>query len=149
MNNYSLKDKIHVTKEFLDEVTSKSWQEIEYLQNQISNIEAVTEQDKKFVQLLNSLLTNYYIFIGGIENLSSNDISDKATITNKPADAQELLIHDEVETFDGAFTPDLLNSASKIQISNDAEVGYEPFEYFVDFDEPIGEKLTDEDLYGN
>ena len=25
----------------------------------------------------------------------------------------------------------------------------EPFEYFVDFDEPIGDPISDEDLYGN
>jgi hypothetical protein len=31
-------------------------------------------------------------------------------------------------------------------ISDEIE-DFEPFEYFVDFDEPVGEKLTDEDLY--
>ena len=29
----------------------------------------------------------------------------------------------------------------------ESEATSEPFEYFVDFDEPIGEPLTDDDLY--
>ena len=29
------------------------------------------------------------------------------------------------------------------------EIDTEPFEYFVDFDDPVGEPLTDDDLYNN
>ena len=38
METYNLKDKILITKDFLNELEAKGWQEIEYLQAQIANI---------------------------------------------------------------------------------------------------------------
>ena len=149
MNDYTLKDKIRINKDFLNELTARSWQEIEQLQSQISNIEIVTEQDKIVVQLLNSLLTNYYIFVGGIENLNSNDDANNEIIVNNQSKKSDIVIPRNIDSFEDAFTADLTSTVPKVQISDSTEIGYEPFEYFVDFDEPIGEKITDEELYGN
>ena len=59
--NYELKDKINATKEFITELESKSWQEIDYLQTQINNLADGTANDK-LRQLCKNLLTSYYIF---------------------------------------------------------------------------------------
>lgn len=150
MNDYNLKDKIHINKDFLNELTARGWQEIEQLQSQISNIEIVTEQDKIVVQLLNSLLTNYYVFVGGIENLNSNDdAANNEIIVNNQSKKSDIVIPRNIDSFEDAFTADLTSTVPKVQISDSTEIEYEPFEYFVDFDEPIGEKITDEELYGN
>ena len=42
MKNYCLKNKLVVTEEFLNDLTTKSWQEVEQLQTQITSIERIT-----------------------------------------------------------------------------------------------------------
>ena len=146
MNSYNLKDKIHITKDFLSDLTSKSWQEIEHLQSQISNIEATTKQDKALVKLLDTLLTSYYIFIGGLESLETSDDSTTADDTDISSDTHEL--PKEITTYKDTTQSDIVDNIAPI-LDDTVAIEYEPFEYFVDFDEPIGEKITDKDLYGN
>ena len=143
MANYSLKNKIQVTKDFTDELIAKSWQDIESIKNQINSIDDTSEQGLAVIQLLTELLTSFYIFTGCLENLE---------ITSKRNELVDYTATDET---------DIIEQPSKISnniIKNSEEVTYlfsnveqkddfEPFEYFVDFDEPVGEKLTDEDLY--
>ena len=144
--NFELKDKIEVTKEFLSELETKSWHEIEHLQNLIINI-ANTKENIELLKLLNGLLTNYYIFTGGLERLTSSEmvfstIDDEQEqpkvpeLTKVAVADEESHIKDKKETFAG-FTGDITAETTN----------FEPFEYFVDFDEPSGEALTDEDLY--
>ena len=146
MNSYNLKDKIHINKEFLDDLTVKSWQEIEYLQSQISNIEVVTEQDKALVKLLNTLLTSYYIFTGGLESLTTDDYASSLVEPEISLETQDI---SKEGIQDNNIHNDIVKVMPKLQISDSTDIEYEPFEYFVDFDDPIGEQLTDEDLYGN
>lgn len=145
---YCLKDKIVVTKDFLNDLETKSWQEIEHLQNQIANIEA-NKESAPLLKLLNNLLTSYYVFTGGLENLSggglevafANDDKDltQATTANETIDEPD--DSDTVQAVeDTKFTTMLGTTDAKT-------ADFEPFEYFVDFDEPSGEALTDEDLY--
>ena len=137
---YSLKDKIIITKDFLNDLEVRSWQEIENLQNQITNIEP-TDYNSKVIQLLKSLLTSYYVFAGGLENLNSEEI-----MTMVPKQVEEPSLEIEVvipkpEAYDiDTFEPVSLSKEI------DQEV-VDPFEYFVDFDDPVGEPLTDDDLY--
>lgn len=144
MELYNLKEKIQVNKEFLDSLTAKGWQEVEYLQNQIINIK---KENSEILQLLNNLLTSYYIFIGGVENLI-----DKPVVSVKPAveptkekedTPQEIIINkSEPEFFEDTMT-------FEDEIVKQEKLDFEPFEYFVDFEEPTGEPVSDEDLYGN
>ena len=53
---YTLKNKLTITKEFLQDLENKSWQEIEHLQSQIANIEANEENGKKIVDLFFPIL---------------------------------------------------------------------------------------------
>jgi len=134
---YELKDKLQVTKEFLNDLEVKSWQEIEHLQNQIVNIEA-TKENLELIQLLKNLLTSYYVFTGGLENL--NDNTNKLTI-NEPKSIESIKLEPEA-----TFSDEFVTSEVALEQNMDSS---EPFEYFVDFDEPVGEPLTDEELYNN
>jgi hypothetical protein len=149
MDTYQLKDKIQITKDFLSDLEAKSWQEIDHLQNQIANIES-TKENNQIIQLLKNLLTSYYVFAGGLENMSSEAILDKPVTIEEPIKMMEpatmkipmdndekLVLEIPVDDFEEpAFNTDTKGAT------------VEPFEYFVDFDEPSGEPLSDEDLYG-
>ena len=138
---YNLKDKIQITQEFLINLEQKSWNEIEYLQNQIANIE-VNDGSNKIIQLLKNLLTSYYVFAGSLENLN-----DTSIITQIKSDVVEPKQFEPIKLeMDDTLADDFVTveDTTKQDISN-----IEPFEYFVDFDEPVGDPLTDDDLYNN
>lgn len=148
--NYELKDKINTTKEFIAELEAKSWQEIEHLQAQINNLaDGIT--NNKLRQLFNNLLTSYYIFVGGIENLAGEPIQvnnkQKEQTTEEPQVeiVQEPVI-DNQSTLNTDSTDDFNVSNAKDEDDHSVR---EPFEYFVDFDDPVGEPITDEDLYNS
>ena len=141
--NYELKDKITTTKELLSELEIKGWQEIEHLQAQIANLAEGSANDK-LRQLLKNLLTSYYVFAGGIEALVGEPIEN--TIAEQELQVKEPTVGTTIN-----LAADGLDSTDDFSIEDekdDYEVS-DPFEYFVDFDEPVGEPLTDEDLYNN
>lgn len=147
MEPYCLKDKILITKEFLTDLENKGWQEIETLQNQIANIETNFE-NTDVIQLLKNLLTSYYVFVGSLENLSckNTDFTDKEV--EIPLDSAEADMSDDEEyAFEVAKKPPVKTHPERF-FKPDASEPFEPFEYFIDFDEPSGEPLSDEDLYG-
>ena len=141
MEPYLLKDKISISTEFLSNLESKGWQEIETIQNQLTNIEASAD-NAPVIQLLNNLLTSYYVFVGGIENLACNN-KTQITSVGKAPEAAAPEIKPETTSVKPVALPDY-----HAQVAPET-VAFEPFEYFVDFDEPSGEPLSDEDLYGN
>ena len=144
---YTLKDKLTINKEFLADLETKCWQEIEYLQSQIANID-----NAKLSQLFKNLLTSYYIFVGGIENLDSEDIvatpTDNICVNKEPisTDVEKAVGNDDYH--DEPCEDDIFEPVFVEKQNSAVEANIEPFEYFVDFDEPIGEPLSDEDLYG-
>lgn len=142
---YSLKDKIEVTEEFLNELIAKNWQETEALQQQIANIDTSTQLGADVVRLLRNTCTNYYVIIGCLESLAEGhmpkpdvEMDDEADLTQ---DAAMLEIPQESLSIDNLSVDTQNNKAE-----NDTD--FEPFEYFVDFDEPSGEPLSDKDIYG-
>ena len=134
-----LKDKLKIDKNFIDDLIAKSWQDSESIQNQIDSIEIDSAVAAKTVKLLKDLLTSYYVFTGCLENIENETID---TIKAEPApvtvEAPKVIPKEPVKV-----------SVSKADIlpELDYETEAEPFEYFVDFDEPTGEPLTDDDLY--
>jgi hypothetical protein len=136
---YTLKDKLTINNEFLKDLETKSWQEIEHLQNQIANIED-TAENAGILQLLKSLLTSYYVFTGCLENIENEPIDTvvKAEPAHVAVEAPQVIPEKSVKVV-----------APKVDIlpGLDYKTEAEPFEYFVDFDEPTGEPLTDDDLY--
>ena len=144
--NYELKDKITSTNEILNELEIKGWQEIEHLQAQIANLAEGAANDR-LRQLLKNLLTSYYIFTGGIETLV--DKTTNNTVIKQEFQADEQITDIEQELIE--YTPEISNDIDS-PVAKDEEIDYEvgePFEYFVDFDDPIGAPITDEDLYNN
>ena len=107
------------------------WTEIEQLQQQIT---LVPETEIKVKQLLKNLLTSYYIFVGELESLYYTKLPQE------PEAAKTNIAQPKTAP----------NTASKVttDYQTELEPDFEPFEYFVDFDAPSGQPLTDEDLYG-
>ncbi len=146
MMNIVLKDKLKVDKNFINDLITKSWQDSESIQNQINSIEVDSAIAVKTAKLLKDLLTSYYVFIGCLENLENEPVK---TIEPEPAKViePEIIVPEKLTIIPEepmkACTPD-----TDIFVDyNPGETIVEPFEYFVDFDEPVGKPLTDDDLY--
>ncbi len=135
-----LKDKIKVDKNFIDDLITKSWQDSESIQNQIDCIEVDSAIATKTVRLLKDLLTSYYVFAGCLENIEneSTDVAIKAEPMSAAVKATKVVQEEPIKV--AGAEVDIL---PELDYAADAE----PFEYFVDFDEPTGEPLTDDDLY--
>ena len=88
------------------------------------------------------------MFTGEIEALS--DELNTYTADQAEVSTEEYNQITEVELKDIIDTVDDSKYEDNISIDRDSSVNTsEPFEYFIDFDDPIGEPLTDEDLYIN
>ena len=146
--NIELKDKIKITDEYLQELISKSWHESENLQRQIKALNVISSKDAKVVELLKQLLTNYQIFIGCLEGLSEETFEEVKTKVVLPEFESEPVVSEVV--MDESLTDEItfLETNSTSTLMESAEV-QEPFEYFVDFDDPVGEPITDKDLYND
>jgi hypothetical protein len=140
---YNLKDKIEITEEFLNDLIAKNWQEVEALQQQIANIDTSSKLGTAVAKLLKNTCTNYYVLIGCLETLAESPDAE--------LEAQEQEIESEV-TNDTVTTESTVDDVIEPEITQLADVetnaNFEPFEYFVDFDEPSGEPISDQDLYG-
>lgn len=135
-----LKEKIPVTPELLNDLVSKSWLELEHLQAQANNL----DNNPALKTLLNNLITSYYVFIGGIENLQVGITTMQQPPVSTSDELQKKLEPDILD--DLVFDKDEI-----VHVTHDepALETTKPFEYFVDFDEPVGDPLSDDDLYGN
>ena len=151
-----LKDKIKADKSFINDLIAKSWEDSESIQNQINSIDTDSATAAKVVQLLKDLLTSYYVFTGCLENLENDTIEvikPEAIVPEKPVIASEVPKTEvpeysvSVDSFDTDTSVTSFNNGYTDETYTDT-VG-EPFEYFVDFDDPVGEPLTDDDLYKN
>lgn len=139
---YNLKDKIEITEEFLNNLIAKNWQEVEAIQQQIANIDTGSKLGANVAKLLKNTCTNYYVLIGCLETLVENPET-------------ELEVHNqetESETANDIMTTELtVNEVIEpkvAQVDNvETNADFEPFEYFVDFDEPSSEPISDQDLY--
>lgn len=143
---YSLKDKIEVTEEFLTDLIAKNWQETEALQQQIANIDTSTRLGAEVAKILKNTCTNYYVLIGCLETLAENPNAEFERQSQEAEQETAEDVAEPVSTIDNKIVSDEPNI---LQV-NDVEAGvnFEPFEYFVDFDEPSGAPISDQDLYG-
>jgi hypothetical protein len=138
-----LKNKIKVDNNFINDLIAKSWLDSESIQNQIDSIEVDSSVAAKTVKLLKDLLTSYYVFTGCLETLENEptEITKSAEFVKPEVSVSETptIIPEEPVKIEVPATDMLI----ELEDNNDSE----PFEYFVDFDEPTGEPLTDDDLY--
>ena len=145
-----LKDKIKVDKNFINDLIAKSWEDSESIQNQIDSIEVDSTVAAKTVKLLKDLLTSYYVFTGCLENLENEPIEVANPVKNAESEvivSEKLIIIPEEPVKQEAPTSKIkVHDIDLLTELEDAPES-EPFEYFVDFGDPIGEPLTDDDLY--
>ncbi len=143
---YNLKNKITITNEFLNDLISKSWQELETIQQQIDIIDTGNQLGANVVKLLKNTCTSYYTLIGCLEALVEEPgaIEMSTAVINK-ADIQEEKQEPVDEPVAEAFEKKPCIALKDTQ--TETTQNFEPFEYFVDFDEPSGKPVTDEDLY--
>ena len=137
-------NKIKIDQNFLNDLINKSWLDSESIQNQINSIEMDSVEANNVIGALKNLLTSYYIFTGCLENIASNkdttifEVGHKADTIESSQKEEPLKITNTKDN----FLPEVEDEPTIDEVS-------EPFEYFVDFEDPIGEPLTDEDLYNN
>ena len=145
--NYNLKEKIEVNEEFLTDLIAKSWQESEAIQQQAANIDTSTKLGAEVARLLKNACTNYYVLIGCLEALTESTSIDCYNTCNK-IDVDMPQIVDEPDKLEAEQELESESEDSLIPtMNNELNAEFEPFEYFVDFDEPAGAPLTDDDLY--
>lgn len=141
--NLELKNKLQISEDYIEELVNKSWQEIETLQTQVNNLES-DPVSVSLKTLIKNLLTSYYVFVGGLENLQDEfrELSNSfSTAEKEPLEEPEL----ELEATSMTLAENNQINDNKFLIQEELS---EPFEYFVDFDEPIGDPISDIDLYG-
>ena len=134
-------DKIIIDEGYLKELINKNWQDIENLQRQIDSLSDEDLKTTALKKFLNKLLTSYYVFTGCVENILAdfdNNVSSDTINQNT--------LNISSSTIDTADIINPIDSNINNYSNTISEADFEPFEYFVDFDEPIGEKPTDEDI---
>ena len=155
---------------FLTDFISKGWEEVGYLKADIEAIREAYKGTKPIEGLIQDLIDAYLVCIGQLEaHLQDKNYldypEDSGLSGAKLEEDLELKISaDKVEIKADKDTPINIDEKSNIAVVNLDEVvevaeseekgeaveqAGEPFEYFVDFDEPdmTQPKLTDKDLY--
>lgn len=141
----ALKNEIKVDKNFINELITQSWEDSVSLQNQINSIDVDSAVAAKVVKLLKDLLISYYIFTGCLENLETEPIEPfETTKITEPESASPEIPNITPKVSVKANTSNVSAVDILSELDNNES---EPFEYFVEFDEPTGEPLTDDDLY--
>ena len=141
MNNFDLKQKLAVDKTVINDLIAKSWQESDNIQTQIESIEQGSDLASKTVlDALNGLLTSYYVFAGRLESLLA-DLDKKDLIDTDFKKINDITEPAELDISLKEAEPEIEKCPNK------ADKAFEPFEYFVDFDDPVGKPLTDADIY--
>jgi hypothetical protein len=161
---------------FLTDFISKGWEEVGYLKADIEAIKEAYKGTKPIEGLIQDLIDAYLVCIGQLEaHLHDNKYleypEESGLNGTKLEEELELKVSaDKIEIKTEKTTPVSVNEEDDIitigldepapkanyepsvpAVTTQSEVVGEPFEYFVDFDEPdmTQPKLTDADLYDN
>lgn len=158
---------------FLTDFISKGWEEVGYLKADIEAIKEAYKGTKPIEALIQDLIDAYLVCIGQLEahlqdknyldypedsglsgakleeDLEIKVSADKVEIKTEKTTPVEVNEENDTITI-GVDEPEVKFDDSKLAMSDEdvARVN-EPFEYFVDFEEPdmSQPKLTDKDLY--
>lgn len=147
-----VKEKLPVS--FYSDRISSLWGESGALKGCIETLGQYYTDADEAISILSDLMDSYLIAIGRLEALAAGNVGLSVPEVEaeelKPAKADIAIedvddFEDEVAPVDAATTD--FDDEEIIDTKSDVETSTEPFEYFVDFDEPQGPPLTDEDLY--
>lgn len=162
------KEKEDLPITFLTSFVSKGWDEVGILRADTEAIKETYKGTSKIEKIINDLIDSYLIAIGQIEahlekkdylDYSRDDILKESVKEDINIDNLKI---DEIDINSGReILPEPEISAGKKIKVNEIRPAYtadekrevpvapnmDDIEYFVDFDEPVGEKITDADLY--
>lgn len=135
---------------FITSFVSRGWEEVGMLKEQIKALkdEFGGKSIEKVEEIFQGLIDAYLINIGQLELfLQENNYVEVP-------DVEEIKVEEPEEEKETEDTKDEEEIEEVIETEEETEVeetetprDFEAFEYFVDFDEPEGEALTDKDLY--
>ena len=141
---------------FITSFVSRGWEEVGMLKEQIKALkeEFGGKGIEKIEEIFQGLIDAYLINIGQLELfLHENDYvevpeieEEKEEKVEEPAEEDEIEVADEEEI----EIEDEIEAEVEVEpqsVVRQTPGDFEAFEYFVDFDEPEGEALTDDDLY--
>ena len=145
---------------FITDLISKGWDEVGYLKEATAAIRADYKGTAPIEQAMQDLMDAYLIFIGQLElHLHKEDYIDTTelavdnteTVPAKELPDAEITPEDitiEIESDEAPISPKATEIEQPIK---KAPEDAEPFEFFVDFDEPDWSqpRLTDDELYGD
>ena len=154
---------------FLTDMISKGWDEVGYLKEASSAIKETYKDTAKIEGLMQDLMDAYLVFIGQVESYLHTEediVADFEPVEEKDVD-KELEADPEMDTIitepkpslpeanidvEPIIEPSLIEADPERPIEEPvARAKEEPFEFFVDFDEPdmSERRITDDDLYGH
>lgn len=162
------KEKENLPVTFLTSFVSKGWDEVGILRDEVKAIKETYKGTTKIEKILNDLIDSYLIAIGQIEEhlekkeyldylrdgLLKESVKEDININNLKLD--EIDINPEKESLPEPEIPTVkkieVNEPRPTHIVDEKKempkaLNMDDIEYFVDFDEPVGEKITDADLY--
>ncbi len=166
MNNINESKKEPLPTTFLTTFVSDGWNTISRLRSDIEAIKKEFTGTKKAEAILDSLITAYLVAVGQaeacLENKNYLDFSRDEMLSGEELDSntKSLGITEMLQITQptqAVRNEPSVNSSDK-EVFNKAILSEEETaekcqvadsEYFVDFDEPVGNKLTDDDLYEN
>lgn len=145
---------------FITDQISKGWDEVGYLKEAAAAIKADYKGTAPIEQAMQDLMDAYLIFIGQLElHLHKEDYIDTtelgmnntetALVKDLPdAEVSPEDVTIEIEDDEFPINPKPIEAEQPPKKTTE---GSEPFEFFVDFDEPDWSqpRLTDEELYGD
>lgn len=137
---------------FITSFVSRSWEEVGMLKEQIKALkeEFGGKGIEKIEEIFQGLIDAYLINIGQLELfLHENDYVEVPEIEEEKVEEPT---EEEIEEVEEAEEEVEIEDEVEVEVEHQKVVknvpaDFEAFEYFVDFDEPEGEALTDDDLY--
>ena len=150
---------------FVTDMMSKGWDEVGYLREASAAIKETYKDTAKIEELMQDLMDAYLVFIGQLElylHDEENIVASAAETTTEETGDEEIVSKEAIKVDDKklekpmeAPKPELpeadfeIDPISEPVVSSAEAKVSEPFEFFVDFDEPdlTQPAITDAELY--
>lgn len=148
MDISKLTDRLATDDTLISGLIESSWQETDNLKTQIAGLKA-SKENPLVITAITNLLNSYYIFIGELEraldtksNKEDSDITSNIMATQTPAEKETSYPLSKSED-------PIIKNTDEEPLLKKPITPAKPFEYFVEFEDPIGPPVTDVDLYNN
>lgn len=150
-------DELPIT--FITSFVSRGWEEVGMLKEQIKALKAEFKNVDKIEEILQGLIDAYLINIGQLELFlheneyvevpaieETSDKKEDEEVSTSEEESEE--VEPEVKVIEVEAPAEESEPEGRV-VMQPAPKDFEAFEYFVDFDDPTGDPLTDDDIYDN